>query len=114
MQYEYNADNPNFIGCVHLLEAMCDKGLLNENPDSEIYPNHVLIYRTGLNKKEYGVTEGWLSQNIFDAAQELMEDMQAGDTSLYDALKEQGYKPVFDDSGDFVELSKIDCEKEME
>lgn len=108
---EHNAENPKFIAYVHLLEAMCDINLLKMNPDKK---SHVLVFKEHLDKDLYGKTEGWVSQNIFDVAQELMQAVQSGDTSLYDTLREEGYEPVFDESGEFTELAKIRCEKEME
>lgn len=99
----FSENNPQFIGLVNLLDAMCEEGLLQRNPDDR---NSVLIYRSGVDANTYDASEGWFSQNIFAAAQEIMNDYEQGDRSFFDALKAQGYDVAFTDAGEFSKLIK--------
>ena len=94
---------PKFIAFVHLLEAMCDKGLLFKNPDIK---NHIFTYRGQLDAKQYGQTEGWVSESITDTAHNIMVRFRNGNTTLFDFLKEKGFEPIFDECGDFIELKE--------
>lgn len=106
---EFNQNNPKFIAFVELLNEMWEESLLQKDPDNK---NNIIIYRTGLDPEKYGVTEGWTSQNIFDAAKEVMEHYQNGDTELFDALKQHGYEARFTENGEFEMLARTDKEIE--
>lgn len=56
---------PKFIGFVELLDAMCKEGIIQRDPEDS---NAILVYRTNVDKQEYGVSEGWFSQNSFGRA----------------------------------------------
>ncbi len=99
----FSENNPKFIGLVNLLDAMCEEGLLQRNPDDR---NSVLIYRSGVDADTYEASEGWFSQNVFDVAQEIMDDCRNGDKSFFEALAEQGYDVAFTEAGKFSKLIK--------
>ncbi|MBR0542537.1 MAG: hypothetical protein IJK26_10110 [Clostridia bacterium] len=100
-----DANNPKFIAYVNLLQAMCDEGILSKDPNDA---NSILVYRTNMDESIYGVSEGWFSQNIFDAAQEVFDDVKRGVPSLLEALEESGFEVAFTESGDFEGLYKKD------
>ena len=100
-----DANNPKFIAYVNLLRAMCDEGILSKDPNDA---NSILVYRTNMDKDVYGISEGWFSQNIFDAAQEIFDEAKQGTPSILDALEESGYEVTFTESGDFEGLYKKD------
>ena len=112
MNDEFNEHNPKFISVVQLLEAMCQKCLLGRDPQNKY---NIIIYRTNLDKEMYGITEGWVSQNLQQAASELFHNRESFE-SLCDILKTKGYEPKFTKAGDFKELSfrkKRNAELEM-
>mgnify|MGYP006916289584 CR=1 FL=1 len=102
-------DNIRFIAFVDLLNEMCEQDLLQRNPDNK---SHVLIYRAEVDPEMYGVTEGWFSQNIFDAAHELFENIGNSRENLFEVLKQNGLQAIFDENGDFAELSEIRHERD--
>ena len=104
---EYEDNTPKFIGFVKLLDAMCKEGIIQRDPEDS---NAILVYRANVDKREYGVSEGWFSQNIFEAAQETMKAYKEGDRSLFEALNEKGYVAVFTADGEFAELKKNERE----
>lgn len=104
---EIEDNTPKFIGFVKLLDAMCKEGIIQRDPEDS---NAILVYRTNVDKQEYGVSEGWFSQNIFEAAQETMKAYKEGDRSLFEALDKKGYSAVFTVDGEFAELKKNERE----
>ncbi len=100
-----DANNPKFIAYVHLLSAMCDEEILSKDPNNS---NNILVYRTNMDESVYGVSEGWTSQNIFDAAQEIFNEAKQGTPSIFDALEENGFEAAFTENGDFEGLYKKD------
>jgi len=109
---EHNAENPRFIAYVNMLDTLAEEGFVSRNPENE---DHILIYYTDLpvDATETGVSEGWVTENIFDVAQDLYDNEESR-KNLFEVLKEQGIEPVFDNFGDFSSLKKIETEKEME
>lgn len=100
---EIEDNTPKFIGFVKLLDAMCKEGIIQRDPEDS---NAILVYRTNVDKQEYGVSEGWFSQNIFEVAQETIKAYKEGDRSLFEALDKKGYSAVFTVDGEFAELKK--------
>lgn len=104
---EFEDNTPKFIGFVKLLDAMCKEGIIQRDPEDS---NAILVYRTNVDKQEYGVSEGWFSQNIFEAAQETIKAYKEGDRSLFEALDKKVYSVVFTVDGEFAELKKNERE----
>lgn len=107
---EFNQDNPKYIGFVGLLDAMCEEGLIQRTPDDK---SSILVFRAGMDEAEYGVSEGWFSQSLHDAAQEAMEAFRNGDNGLFETLKEQGYEVSFTKDGEFKSLNKVGTEHQI-
>ena len=58
-----------FYECLQLLSKLKECNMLMQDPDD---PNHVLVYR----KANGNNPEGWYSENIFDTAQDLLNDAE--------------------------------------
>lgn len=110
MSGELNEYNLKFISVVQLLEAMCQKCLLGRDPQNKY---NIIIYKTKLNEEEYGIKEGWVSQNLHEVASELFHNRESFEF-LCKFLKGKGYEPKFTKSGDFKELSFYKKKVEME
>lgn len=76
----------SFRELVGILECLADSGTLQRDSADT---SRLLIYRTDMDKKTYGTTEGWCSQNIFDVAQELFEDEKAR-ASFFEEMRKAG------------------------
>lgn len=101
-------DNIQFFAIVELLDTMCEKGMLQRNPENK---DHVIVYRTGLDIEKYGVSEGFVSQHLFDVATELKLNENHEREGFCNALEQEGFQPVFDENGNFSELLEISREK---
>ncbi len=91
--YTKGIDEPlNYIECVQLIDTLIENNMLRKDPNN---PNNVLTYRTGLNESIYGMTEGWVSENIMDVtASELMRDIE-GQKYLRGELQKEGVELHF-------------------
>lgn len=71
-----------FIECLKLLEKLVQENLIPQDTNN---PNNILVYRkAGANNPE-----GWYSENIHTAAQELLHDIK-GQRYLLNVLSEKG------------------------
>lgn len=104
---ELSKDNPKFIALVQMLDKAADSGVIQRDPNDA---HRILVYRTGLDAELYGRTEGFVSQSVNEAAQELKSSLMRYDNEGFESLKEalssKGLTPQFTDSGDFEGLIK--------
>ena len=74
-----------YYQCLKLLEYLVEIGLIQKNPK---IPSDILVFCEG-NGEEY--PEGWYSENIFDAARDLVNKPD-DQRILLDAIEEKGFK----------------------
>lgn len=58
-----------FYECLQLIDKLIENNILMQNPDDK---NCVLVYRAAGKANP----EGWYSENVFDTAQELLNDIE--------------------------------------
>ncbi len=78
-------EKPEYFQCLKLLEYLAEIGLIQRNPD---IPSDIFVYCEG-NGEEY--PEGWYSENIYDAARELM-NMPEEQKMLLETIEEKVLK----------------------
>lgn len=100
----FSETNPMFISFVKLLDELCKREIVKKDTNNQ---NNVLIYRTGLDPALYSSKEGFVSENIFEVAEELFRDKESRE-SLYKALSEKySITPVFTKDGDFDKFISV-------
>lgn len=74
--------------CIQLLTTLVDNGIVQKDPNE---PNNIAVYREadGVNP------EGWYSQNLHEAANELLYDKE-GQRFLLDELANRNIPMVFE------------------
>ena len=90
------AENSPLLQWVRLLGDMTEKGILKRDPEDK---NSLLVYRTAGTQNP----EGWYSQNIFEAARELLND-EKSQYSMLNALGNAGWMPVYSPEGKYQEI----------
>ena len=100
----FSESNPMFISFVKLLGELCNKNVLKRDERNK---NNILIYRTGLDTSIYPVSEGYVSENIFEVAEELFRDKESRECLYNSLLKTYSIIPKFTKDGDFDCLSVI-------
>lgn len=70
----------NYFNCMRLLHECVKNNILRTNPNNG---DHILIYR----EKGKTLPEGWYSENIFDVARELMDDIEGQKLLTKELLK---------------------------
>lgn len=71
------SNEPTLYMAYSILSKCVDLGLINRDSNDR---SNILVYRTA--DSESGFKEGWYSQNIWDAAEELFQDAQGMDFLL--------------------------------
>lgn len=88
-RYRKPIDEPLLMyECIQLLDALAEKGIILRAPDNF---NNIIVYRSAdeLNP------EGWYSQNLMQAAEELTGDVES-QRLLRETLEERGGDMVFE------------------
>lgn len=83
--------------CKQLLDVFVDNDLIQRDPNNS---DNVLVYRAGNSLNE----EGWYSENIFEVAQDLLNDID-GQYFLRKELADRGIEIEFEGVTEFLLFS---------
>ena len=79
-------DKLEFHECYQLLYQLAENEIIPYDPDDK---SRLILYRQGSD-----ISDGWYSQSLLDAAEELFHDYKS-QQELWQAIEDKGFEPLF-------------------